>query len=446
LRLKTSSLHGPILFLSLIAGTAAARAESAPQGIVLSTAPVRSLSLRDAFTLAQSRTETLQLQSENLYRLEQQYASARAQILPNLRFLFTETIQDQTGVRPRGSDDSGGSSNSNTRRDRPEGKFQIKQPLFSGFRDFNVLSALKSSRRREELLLKNESTRLFLTVARAFYAALSAETNLMELQNLLKLTEDRAKELSGRVKLGKSRQSELLTLRSQVAALKSQREGLLADVSFVRADLAFLTGVEMDGVALVNDPLSIVTNDTGAQFLAKAEERSDIRALREELAAARSLISNAKGYYAPSLGLTGNYYVERVGTQKPIDWDLIFSLDLPVFEGGANMSRVRVARSNLRTAELNLSAALRRAQTEIKQAHLLYQSAAARAEYLRDASQKARESFELQEKEYRYGLVNNLEVLEAMRFMIQNHQDLENALLDTQLRLLELKTATEELP
>jgi outer membrane protein TolC len=309
-----------------------------------------------------------------------------------------------------------------------------------------VLSSIKSQRRREELLLKADSTRLFLLVARAFYATLSAETNLLELQNLLRLTEDRVKELSGRVNLGKSRQSEILTLRSQVSALKSQREGLLAQATFVRADLAFLTGVDLAGVALINDPLSLVTRDTGAQFLAKADERSDIRALREEVASARSLIKTAQGYYAPSLGLTGNYYVERVGNQEPIDWDLIFSLDLPLFEGGANVARVKTARSNLRTAELNLSAAVRQAQTEIKQAHILYQAATAQTGYLQSAAQNAKESYELQVKEYRYGLVNNLEVLEAMRFMIQNHQDLENALLDSQLRLIELKTATEELP
>ena len=65
---------------------------------------------------------------------------------------------------------------------------------------------------------------------------------------------------------------------------------------------------------------------------------------------------------------------------------------------------------------------------------------------LEDAFKKAEESYRLQTKEYRLGLVNNLEVLESMNAMEEAKRNFDRAVLKTKLDLLRLKAASEEFP
>jgi len=49
---------------------------------------------------------------------------------------------------------SSGSDNSNfTLRERPEAKFTLRQPLFSGFKEFAAMAGSKAEREKESLLI-----------------------------------------------------------------------------------------------------------------------------------------------------------------------------------------------------------------------------------------------------------------------------------------------------
>jgi outer membrane protein TolC len=63
---------------------------------------------------------------------------------------------------------------------------------------------------------------------------------------------------------------------------------------------------------------------------------------------------------------------------------------------------------------------------------------------LEDAYKKAKKSYELQVKEYRYGLVTNLDVLQALTFMQDVKQNWDRALIQSQLDYINLTAAAEK--
>ena len=69
-------------------------------------------------------------------------------------------------------------------------------------------------------------TALFKDVAQAFYIVVSVETALKNIRTLIVLTEDRVTELKKNVRLGKSRDSEVLASESQLYALKASENVL----------------------------------------------------------------------------------------------------------------------------------------------------------------------------------------------------------------------------
>jgi outer membrane protein len=120
----------------------------------------------------------------------------------------------------------------------------------------------------------------------------------------------------------------------------------------------------------------------------------------------------------------GNYYLKRTGFNEPIDWDVLLTLDAPIFTGGQFTGSVRTAESDRRAAELRLARARREAEREIRERHQNVTTFLNQAAALARAADLADENHRLQAREYRLGLVTNLDVLNAMN----NAQEARHAL------------------
>ena len=89
------------------------------------------------------------------------------------------------------------------------------------------------------------------------------------------------------------------------------------------------------------------------EFTARAlARRRDLRALDAQVRAAEEGVGIARAGYLPGADLEANYYTHREGISKDIDWDVLLSLEIPIFEGGVTQGRIREARSFVRSAAL----------------------------------------------------------------------------------------------
>src|SRR3970282_842459 len=136
--------------------------------------------------------------------------------------------------------------------------------------------------------------------------------------------------------------------------------------------------------------------------------------------AAQENMSVAKGAKLPTVDLTANRYLDRSGSLKDSTWDVAVELNVPLYSGGLLQSQVREAISQQTQAELAVSQVTRQAEQEIR---ALYQSVvydSAQLDALEKATVAARKNYEAQQRDYRFGLVTNLEVIQALTAFQEN--------------------------
>jgi outer membrane protein TolC len=165
------------------------------------------LTLSKAYELALKRSEELGMKSEMIEAAKAHFYQAFAGILPRVSYHADHFRQDSD----ENASSQDGSTRNFTRETSDEGYFSLSQSLFGGFKDFAAIGAAGSEKAQRRYELERARQVLFQNVMEAFYGVLQAQKDREIFEKTQKLHEDRIGELKGRVKLGRSRESEMLT-------------------------------------------------------------------------------------------------------------------------------------------------------------------------------------------------------------------------------------------
>lgn len=165
-----------------------------------------------------------------------------------------------------------------------------------------------------------------------------------------------------------------------------------------------------------------------------------------QLEAAEKGVGVAWGAHLPSIDLNGNYYFKRFGFFDQIPWDFGVSLSLPILNGGIISSRVAEANSVKMQAELAVTKTKRAAVQEIQSLYAVLQADLEQLKSLNEARDLNESNFKQQTREYRNGLVNNLEVLQALTSFEDSKRNLDRARFQTKIDYLKLETAAGHYP
>ena len=176
------------------------------------------------------------------------------------------------------------------------------------------------------------------------------------------------------------------------------------------------------------------------------ERRPDVSASRQRLSAARENTKVARGAHLPSLDLNANRYLERTGNLRGSTWDVGIALTVPIYAGGLLQSKVSEAVSLRTQAELNASQVSRQAEQEIRSTYQSVVFDRSQLDALEKATASARKNYEAQRRDYRLGLVTNLDVLQALTAFQQNQLALDRARYTTKLDYLKLQAAAVRRP
>jgi outer membrane protein len=393
-----------------------------------------ALTLDETFAQALVRSEVVATQSELIRQAEERYRQAGAALHPTVSGVASYTWQD-SGARDLTA--------SPTRQ--PLARLTATQPLFRGFREFAAVRQSQALVDAQGDDYQNARVQLFKDVAQNFYDVLTLEQELKNLDEQIDQYRQREKELSDRVRIGRSRPGETLTVQSTVSTLRAQVEQRKAELNAAREVFAFLSGQPAptplrDAEAIPADPGALDA------YLARLALRPDVKAAQRRLAAAQENISVARGAHLPSLDLNANRYLERTGALENVDWDVQLALTVPLYAGGSVQSRVREAQSQSTQAELGVSQVKRQAEQEIRSLHqsvMLDRSQLAALEMATDA---ARKNYETQQRDYRFGLVTNLDVLQALTVFQENQRALDRARYTAKLNYLRLQAAAVRRP
>lgn len=364
--------------------------------LLLAARPVsraEEIDLAAAYGLALAQSESVQISVAEWRAAEARYRQAIGVMWPEI------TAQGEAGWVSE--------ENSDKRR----AGIGMTWTVFDGFRTARYADARQAEGLARSHSVEHTRLMLYEDVADVFYQVLSFQDQRSAVQEQLRALESRTVELERRIKLGRSKRSDLLATSNQVAEARLTVEQLNQSHAAALELLAFLTGQPADGLQTADQtPLP----DAGHvdRYLTAAAARPDIKAGEAGVEASQFDLKAAKSERAPKVTLDGNTYPFR-DPQAQNEWDITLSLEMPLFDRGRRIARVAEAGQQLRISELKLAELQRSSERDVRQAYQALFYGLRQWSELEKAVGISSDTLELFRKDYELGRVSNLDVLEA---------------------------------
>ncbi len=368
----------------------------------------KTLTLVEIFEVAKQHVESIPQQQAQIELANAQLKQSTAAFYPNIGFFLNYTRQ----AIPNTSQGAG--VGAFFIPDQWNTRFGASIPSIQGYREIIGLQSVKASIRSQEAQLLVVQTNLYSQIAAAYYALLSAEKDLKDLQELEKSSLERLAEVQKFVALGRSREADLLSQQTQTAILHAQVAQAVELVKLNRDALRVMSGMSEDDEA-ADDNAELPQNlEPIEQLLPQIDERADIKTLKEQHRAAELNVKVMWGGHFPTLGLSANYYPYRTGILDSIPWDVGFSLNVPLFSGFGVMAQIEGAKATERSLRYALLRAKRDAERQIRANYDNLNGVIKSLPELQKAMISAQKTYKQQQIDYRNRLTTNLDVNNAM--------------------------------
>lgn len=324
-------------------------------------------------------------------------------------------------------------------------KITATQPIFKGFAEYAGLRQTKLQKENQMEQKAQTELTLFTNVVQSFYSILSTENDLKNLHTAINYYDEQIQELKQRVEIGKSQLSDVLTTESSTAGLKAQVELLKGQIEAARETFEFVTGISRDTV-LVDDTPAPPQPEPLEHYLEFRDQRPDIRSNRILVDVNHEQINIARAGHLPTINATADYYFLRYGSLSDINWDVGFTVTMPLFSGGNVQSQVRSAASLEHQSVLTLNQTELQAQAQIKSYYqtLIADQAQVKA-YKLGAEMAQKNYFELV-REYKLGLVAHLNVLTALANFQDTRRNLDKTAYQVKIDWANLQSSIGKRP
>jgi outer membrane protein len=399
------------------------------------------LNLERCYELALLRMETIGLSEEDIRVAQARYWQAVGAALPSLKIIGEQAIYSDR-LASFGVNSPGGGPGTSSIDDTPRSaRVNVKVPLFSGLRDVEIAKAARAEiagarHTRARLLQK-----LYLDVAEAFYQVLLYEDDLAILNDIEQTLTSRVADQERRVRLGKSRESELIQSRNALAQARVVTERTRGLLGSSRELLLFYIGIPAEQLHLRDTSPPLPHRVTLADYLDRIGQRPDILASIEAGRSARAQLSAAKGAHWPKISFEGNYYAYDSDNVQTGEWNGFLTIELPLFEGGSIEARVNENKALFAKSQLDLSQLQRAAVRDVRTAWNNFNSSIAELARLEEATATAQANYQAQLADYELGIVNSLDTLDALRQLHETRREYASARIIARLNLIRLHVA-----
>lgn len=398
--------------------------------VLASSSNLTPIGIDAAFDAAIHRSETIEIQSELTVQGHEKVRQAWGSILPNVSFIGAYQRQQDTT--------SSSSTSSVTKPDQTTLRIALAQRLFNGMREYAALNVARHGEAASESDRKRALMLLYNDVVDSVSSVNSLEADLLNLNELIRLTAERKSELSERRRIGRSRESEVVSVDAQLKLLNSQKASLEGQLRVTRETFAFLTGLSADSSLLDSSAQNLELLPLKS-YIDSIESRADLEAASRRVELAESSVNVSKGGHLPTLDLGADYYLKRPGFLENVKWDVQLTLSVPLFSGGVTWFQTNEAVSRLKQSELELQRMRRNSELEVKQAYLNVSSLDEQIRAHKEALSSTEKNYKIQNSEYRLGLVTNLDVLQALNTFHETKRDMDRLLHQRAQGLLKLR-------
>ncbi|WP_205300193.1 TolC family outer membrane protein [Pantoea sp. Tr-811] len=269
-------------------------------------------------------------------------------------------------------------------------------------------------------------------LAKRYFVALAADDELALVQAERRATQKNLDRVSMMFDRQMAKITDKLDMQARVDFLAAQEVDARNQVQVSREALAEIVGRP------VNEPLSRVRNDVALQaptrplqsWITQAIETNPmLKASQSGAEAANAAVREGKGEHYPQLALSLSAQQSDQGydnTQAPRSDSYVASLGvkIPLYSGGSTSARVRGLYDDQLAAEEQAEGVRRQVVKETTTAYLTAQSSVEKIRANRNALSSAQKSSLAAQKAFSFGVVNAVDVLNAVQNEFKARRDL----------------------
>jgi outer membrane protein len=291
---------------------------------------------------------------------------------------------------------------------------------------------------------------LILRVAQAYFDVLYASESLKAVQANKKSIEQQLESAKRNFEVGTSTIVDAQEAQARFDLASAQEIAAESDLEVRQRTLQAIIGKEPGPLAPFRRGAELTPPQPAdmKQWAAAAEKDNisvQIQMAAVEIAS-REVDRQRAGHY-PTIDLVANKgkstaFASTVGGQLETNFENVgVQLNLPIFQGGAVVSRQSEASANRAAAESTLEQARRNAALQARQQYLGAANGLAQVRALRAALISSQSSLESNRLGFEVGVRINIDVLNADNQVFVTRRDLAKAVLDTLMSQLRLKAA-----
>ncbi len=416
-------------------------------GIALTTGAARAQTadLLAVVRAAQETDPTIRAARSTLDLALLKVPEARAALLPTLGITGSHNVaKASTAFSGTPAIDRGGSTNAIT--------LQLVQPIF---RLDSVLATNQAALIVDGAQAQYESARqdLLLRVATAYFAFNEATEALVDADAQVAAMERQLLEVSKGYDAGLRAITDVDDTRARLGAAKALRIATQGDIESARADLERLTGIRYATLSALPDVVALPSPDPldVHEWIARARDNNpQVIAQQANVGVADLDISRARTGHLPTLDLVANvgrnFAAHSLTT--PDDYstraaqrDIGLQVSIPLFAGGAVMTRVNQAAVALEKSRADLDAARRDAADAAQHAFNGVMTQLAQVEALQLAVEASERALKGNREGFRVGYRTNVDVLNAEQQLYNARSGRGKARYEVILQGLKLKAA-----
>lgn len=317
-------------------------------------------------------------------------------------------------------------------------KTEFRQPLYDGGLSQAAIKAGEATVESAKWDYKTNEQTLYLQVASLFYELIAQKKDLMNLEDTIKLYRQRVGDLNERKRIGRSREAEVLSARTQLELTNSMIAATKINIAAAEEQLAWLSGLppplQLDDTLAMGElePKNVPAEKAFIPSVAAAQARIE---------AATAQIDLARAGLMPKLDFiaTHNWRYLDASEQGSHDFAIGLGLSWTLYDAGeihaavnsANLQRSKATVAKQladREGNLNLSLARRQLDDSLLQ-----------IKTYRSALEVVEKTLKVQQQEFNSGLITNLEMLTTLDQRLQIRRNLDQAIYRAKLVYIQSK-------
>ena len=398
-------------------------------------------SLMDLYTIALERSEKVKISEEDLFISERDRDRARSALLPRISAFgdYTRYTSEKITSAPFGSFPI-----------QPEWSaswgLRLDESLSLSGRELTAYNISKMGIETSRYDLYAVTEEYLFTVTGSYYDVLKANKAVEIATANVERLEKHRDAAQTRLRVGEVTKTALLRAEAELSGAQSKLVEAKNLLNLAKAVLARVVGIEGDF--------------TLQETALKRKEALELRLLQQEAFAERAELKSStmkkkiaedevrytKGAYWPTLSIEGVYERRDEDPSSPFFLEEsiygVLRLNFPFYEGGLRKAEVRQAEARYKQSELMYEDLKKTVSIEVENAYLDLKTQEGILESLRDQVTFARDNYNTVSKQFKFGLVNSIDVMDANTLLVEAERDFFRAQYNYQLSIVKLKRAT----